>query len=141
MGFITRPSEYEIEHHVQIFAGQAYAATHGGSLPDTRFWREMEFRRSLNPARFDHWHHNIGWMLEHDGNHASRPIRPHSWVGRMRGPAVPIVPQRPVEPTTPILNPRTIPEPASLATLSISLALWLAAAFILGRRETRNAKT
>lgn len=64
MSFIVHPSKWEVEHAGAIFSGQAYQATHDGQLPDTPMWRMLEFRHSLNSARFDHWHPNVGLILE-----------------------------------------------------------------------------
>lgn len=93
MGFIVHPSEWEVEHAGAVFAGQAYQATHDGALPDTPMWRMLEFRHSLNPARFDHWHPNVGLILENgdsgtftEGVAGASPA-PHHWIGYMRGPS------------------------------------------------------
>jgi len=37
-----------------------------GLLPDTPFYNYMRWRRSLNPARFDHYHPNLGPALAED---------------------------------------------------------------------------
>lgn len=133
MGFVVSPSKFEIEFHRQIFAGQAYAAMHDGALPLTRFWREMEFRHDLNAARFDHYHRNIGMILEHDGNHVSDLMRNHDWTGCMREPTVSLCP---IEP--PRLSTQAIPEPPSFVMGVACVVAWIAAATILARRESRK---
>lgn len=64
MGFIVHPSKWEVDHARVIFAGQAYQASHDGQLPETAMWKRLEFRRELNPDRFERWHPNIALMLE-----------------------------------------------------------------------------
>lgn len=64
MGFIVRPSPWEVQHARGIFAGQAHQAQNGGQLPDTPMWRMLEFRYSLNTARFTYFHPNVARMIE-----------------------------------------------------------------------------
>ncbi|APW63393.1 hypothetical protein BSF38_04959 [Paludisphaera borealis] len=89
MGFIVHPSKWEAEHAGAILAGQAYQSTHDGRLPDTAMWKMLEFRHSLNPSRFDHWHPNVALILENRepvGFQSVRVLQPHRWMGHMRGP-------------------------------------------------------
>ena len=89
MGFSVAPTKWEIQHAGQIFAGQQYAATHGGQLPDTPMWRMLEFRHSLNERRFDFYHPNVGRILDlADGVSSSTTpddVTP-AWQNIMRGP-------------------------------------------------------
>jgi len=95
MGFIVRPSAWEVQHARGIFAGQAYQAQNGGQLPDTPVWRMLEFRYSLNTARFTYFHPNVARMIEQ--KLTPPPVAP------------PPVAPPPVEPPPPITPPITPP--------------------------------
>jgi hypothetical protein len=62
----------------EVRDGRIYRSEHGGLLPDNVFWRYLEARWELNPARFDHWHPRIGpWLAEdYRLQHESQTITP-----------------------------------------------------------------
>lgn len=131
LGFIVRPSEWEQSHAVAIFAGQAYEAENH-ALPDTPMWRMLESRHDLNPARFDHWHPNVGLILEHGFQPHPDHRTPHNWTGYMRGPASPGLPLIPLGPNEtphvvcqtepPHMGRQVAPEPAASTMLAMALA-------------------
>lgn len=119
MGFMVSPSAWERAHAAGIFAGQKHEAEHG-TLPNTPMWRMLEYRHDLNPARFDHWHPNIGIILEHRDHHAIVP--PHHWIGHMRGPSLSCEPL-PALPPPPQQGSQTVPEPAASTMLAMAFVL------------------
>lgn len=135
MGFIVAPSQFEIEHHAAIFAGQAYEAEHG-VLPDAPMWRMLERRFELNPARFSFWHPNIAILIERQGSPSTPPAcrAPHGWIGCMRRPPMPIIPSPLCEPPGVVCQPvpphsgsQVVPEPAASTLLAIAFTascLW-----------------
>ena len=157
MSFIVHPSKWEVEHAGGIFKGQAYQATHDGQLPDTPMWRMLEFRHSLNAARFDHWHPNVGLLLEHreakvESARISQTYN-DKWIGYMRGPQWPSQPIAPEQYTNPIppsdvtglraigkapSSPayQAVPEPS--AAIQGLTALALTVAIILKRHRLRR---
>lgn len=137
--FTVRPSQFEVDHVHAFVAGERYAEQHGGELPENGFWRDIEFRYDRNPHAFSIVHPNFKLLLDrlersHDGNHANCPTDAHRWIGRMRGP---VVPSCPIEPP---LNPQTVSvaEPASFVMGVACVAVWLGAAIVLGRRDSRK---
>lgn len=157
MSFIVHPSKWEAEHAGAIFAGQSYQSTHDGQLPDTPMWRMLEFRHSLNSARFDHWHPNVGLILEHrePGLESANLSGPHGWIGHMRGPGwhhEGVVPEQlantiPPSEVSPPLSSLTAPPPTTTATQSVPepsavfqglTAIALTVAFVLKRRRGRR---
>lgn len=110
MGFIVRPSAWEVQHARGIFEGQAYQAQNGGQLPDTPMWRMLEFRYSVNAARFTYFHPNIGRMIE-------QKLTPPAPVTPVDPPPVdppPLTPPVPLEPPVdppPITPPPVDPPP------------------------------
>ncbi len=150
MSFIVHPSQWEIEHAGAIFSGQAYQAAHDGQLPDTPMWRMLEFRHSLNAARFSHWHPNVALILENREPAAESPQyslpRVHGWIGHMRGPALPVqsfTPEqlastpltpdvadwRAITQTPPQVQTQAVPEPSAalqgLTALAFTLAVFV----------------
>lgn len=99
MSFTVRPSQWEIEHAGGIFAGQAYQVQHNGQLPDTPMWRLLEYRYSVNAARFTFYHPNIGRMI---AQKLTPPPPP---------PVVPPVTPPPVTPPSPITPPPPVGPP------------------------------
>jgi hypothetical protein len=140
MSFIVRPSKWEVEHAKGIFAGQAYAATHGGELPDTPMWRMLEFRHTLNPARFDFWHPNVGLLLESrpSGTPTGGQPAPQELTEKPITPTTPVTPPTEVPPTTTTREqeipptPHAVPEPT--AVFQGLMAATLAVALIAKRR-------
>jgi hypothetical protein len=109
MSFVIAPSHFEVDHFRAIFAGQTYLAEHG-DLPDNPFWRAMERRRELNPARFSYWHPNISYLLE------------YRWFKPVDPPVInlPIeTPQCLVPP--PETRAQVAPEPAASTMLALAL--------------------
>jgi hypothetical protein len=108
--FTIKPSQFEVEHWPAIRAAELYQAEHGDALPATPIWRALERRHDLNPARFDHWHPNLGIMIErmeqHDADDGGASV----------------VVQEP-----PVLAALSVPEPSSLALWCVGLAvvLWV----------------
>jgi hypothetical protein len=107
-------------------------------VPDTEFWRYLEARWELDPARFDHWHSRIGpWLAEeyrltHDPKTITPPISP---------PLILVVPTDP-PPLTPPLPGGGDPPPPRIYTTSgatpepsswILLATSAFAAFVVSR--------
>lgn len=154
MSFIVHPSNWEIEHAGAIFRGQVYQATHDGQLPDTPMWRMLEFRHSLNAARFDHWHPNVGLILEQkqpdvEGLQLSQHDT-NNWMGNMRDPLQSFVPDaftntpsppdvsalRAIAKAPPTLNSQSVPEPS--AALQGLTALALTVAIMLKRHRLRR---
>ena len=150
MSFIVHPSKWEVEHAGAIFSGQAYQATHDGELPDTPMWRMLEFRHSLNSARFDHWHPNVGLMLERDAPvlHSVQlsPYEIQNRIGQIgvsQGPLQPFVPEhsttapptsdvsawRAIATAPPRLTSQSVPEPSGelqgLTALALTVAIML----------------
>jgi hypothetical protein len=99
MGFIVPPSKWEIRHAAPIFAAQKYQAANDGQLPDTRMWRMLEFRHSLNAKRFNFYHPNIGKMIETQYNRPPAPIIPPP--PPIDPPVAPLIPPVPSVPPVP----------------------------------------
>lgn len=139
MGFYVAPTKWEVQHAGQIFAGQQYAAAHGGELPNTPLWRMLEFRHSLNEKRFDHYHPNVGRILEQAGKPTAPPVTSEgalpAWRSIMRGPTSepPIVPTFPLTPPIPSygppsgpdggppVGPAAVPEPSAVVMLAVAM--------------------
>ena len=154
MGFYVAPSKWEIQHAGQIFAGQQYAAAHGGELPDTRLWTMLEYRHSLNARRFDFYHPNVGRLLEQAGKAA--PSTPavdvlHDWRSIMRtssespvastpplSPPIPSYGSSSGQDVNPPVGPAAVPEPSAVVLLTLAMASTvLAAGFQRFRRRSR----
>ncbi len=80
------------------------SASPSGVLPHTAFVEYLQWRRGLNPARFDHFHPQLGQMLLQDQ------------IARSTVPPPVVVPKGPVEPggvnPPPPIGPQ-VPEPNS----------------------------
>ena len=51
--------------HDELAFAARYREHHGDALPDSTFWHWLEYRRSIDPPRFDHWHPTVGrWIAE-----------------------------------------------------------------------------
>lgn len=95
-----------------------------GLLPDNALTRYLQFRRSLNPTRFDRFHPTLGAILVED-----QKIK--AGVNCVAGELIP-PPVQPPRPGTPLPNPpiggggeipiRAVPEPGSLALILIGSA-------------------
>ena len=92
--------------HRELLFGEHYAEHHGGFLPDTPFWRHLEMKHDLAPARFDFWHPIVGRWIERS-EHMHRGTVP---------PPVVIQPQQITPP--PITVTSSVPEPASWLLLA-----------------------
>lgn len=157
MGFIVPPSKWEIQHAKPIFAAQKYQAAHGGQLPQTPMWRKLEFRHSLNSARFNFYHPNIGRMIEAQGG-SPTPVQQviDGWKGHMRGPTPEVVAPGEIIPpeivvipppadtgggssVTPPpnpLSPQVVPEPTSILMFA-GAVLVMGLGFHRSRRRPR----
>lgn len=126
--FSVRPSNWELDHAHALLAGERYAEAHDSVLPHNAFWRDIEFRYDRSPYAFSINHPNFKLLLdrltiEHARNHEPCTIPPPCWT------------ECPVEPP---LNHQTVPEPASVVMGIACVALWLGAAIVLGRRDSRK---
>lgn len=96
----------------QFHVAQRYRAEHGDELPTTPFWRYLEHREGLDPARFAHWHPIV-----------ARWIREDQWLRRHDAGSPPgesLVP--PIAPQ----DPAGVPEPSSWVLLVIGMiVVWL----------------
>lgn len=94
---LTNETEYIIYHpsdlHRFILKAEESIET-TGQLPDTQLWHFLEWRRSLNEIRFDHYHPEFTKLFK-----LEKPV--------------PIIP-------TPI-TPNSVPEPNSLVLMIIGL--------------------
>lgn len=86
--------------------------SHLGRLVDTPFVDYLSWRRSLDPARFDHYHPNVGPELAL----MTTPVRATPAATTMGG-----VPKHPFRPT-----PQNLPEPGSLGIAFVLLGAGLA---------------
>ncbi|WP_165072791.1 hypothetical protein [Paludisphaera rhizosphaerae] len=132
MGFYVAPSKWEIQHAGQIFSGQQYAATHGGELPDTPMWRMLEFRHALNERRFDHYHPNVGRILElANGSSPTTSVEVSpTWTNIMRGSTTPSMPPVPSyggdgssvgqDVDTPVSS-TAVPEPSAVVMMALAM--------------------
>lgn len=138
MGFSVAPTKWEIQHAGQIFAGQQFAATHGGQLPDTPMWRMLEFRHSLNERRFDYYHPNVGRILDlADGASSSTTSddATPAWQNIMRGPTTSVSPLPTMPPVpsygnegssvgqngdTPVTT-TAVPEPSAVVMMGLAM--------------------
>lgn len=55
--------------------GLRYREHHDGQLPGTPFWRYLEARYDLDPARFTHWHPRVGHWI-HEAHHPGQGMSP-----------------------------------------------------------------
>jgi hypothetical protein len=108
--------------HVKIPMGIRLVVVNG-LLPDNPLVEYLRWRRSLNPARFDHWHPRIGPMLATD-------VRVRESLCTHLEPQV-VVPPRTV-PNRPVTH---APEP-STAGISLVLVAWAALARPWGRGQS-----
>ncbi len=139
MGFTVRPSAWEVQHVRQISAGQAYQASHSGQLPNTPVWRMLEFRYSVNAARFSHYHPNVAQMIQIK-NTIPTPSAPVPPITPPPSIVVPEVPppiiNPPVDPITPpkeqvVVPPpdpdggggTVVPEPATFGMLIVAVVM------------------
>lgn len=85
---------------------EVFRAEHHDLLPPDHVWRTLEARWALDPARFDHYHHQAGRWIQEDWEQRhkilSNPEPP--LTGRTKVP--------PPTPDTPILH--ATPEPSAL---------------------------
>jgi hypothetical protein len=94
-----------------------------GLVPDNAHWRYLNFRRDLNPARFDRYHPTLGAILaENDLLRTTQGCI----AGQIVPPPGPFVPPPGVpSPGPPTVGPpavRNVPEPGSLALLALGIA-------------------
>ncbi|WP_337176685.1 PEP-CTERM sorting domain-containing protein [Paludisphaera sp.] len=158
MGFIVPPSKWEIRHAAPIFAAQKYQAANDGRLPDTRMWRMLQFRHSLNANRFNFYHPNIGKMIETQYNRPPVPIVPPPFippdvpVPPIDPPPAPIVPPLPIVPPVPPdgggtgTNPNpvvpqlpAVPEPSAFLMLAGAILVAGVGVVRLRRRSSERA--
>lgn len=59
--YVRDPATYA-KHHPRIAI--LFAALRSGDAPSTPFYRYLETRRARNPARFDHYHPNVGPLIQ-----------------------------------------------------------------------------
>lgn len=118
--------------YAALFAQQARLAAGdytnvSGLLPTSPAWNYLRFRRSLDPARFDHYHPQIGPLLDVDQqvrHQLDNPPQPQvlnpppSDTGNSGGGGTP--PTNP--PSTPPLPP-SVPEPASVVLFLTGLTV------------------
>ena len=111
----------------RLASAQAFIQLHG-ALPNTPFMNYLRWRRSLNAARFDHYHPLIGPLLGEDAGSRSNSVNldplplsdgpsgdpPIGIDGRPGGRSGP----PPIDPP----NASSVPEPASFALLGLGLA-------------------
>jgi len=97
-----------------------------GLLPDNPYWRYMNFRRNINPARFDFYHATLGALI-HENNRLR--LGTVSVPQELIPPTLPIA-TLPITPGIPSPVPpvgggpgvRLVPEPGSIALLLIGAA-------------------
>lgn len=95
-----------------------------GLLPNNAHFRYLQFRRNINPMRFDRYHPSLGALLAED-------TRLRTGQGCVGGEIIPppVTPPTPPGIPSPIppiggpgVGPTAVPEPGSLALLSLGLA-------------------
>lgn len=110
----------------------------GGLLPDTPLVAYLHWRRSLNPARFDHFHPWFAGLLERDLllRTSATPLRP---VMEQSLPPVPALPPHtsPPIPGPPI--PRMPPSPSTPEPSTALMAGLLIASAAVLRRRVRSS--
>src|SRR4051794_17608907 len=57
----TKADPPNIDLHIRVLMDKALKSPHAASNRNVQY---LEWRRSLNPARFDHWHPKMGPMLQ-----------------------------------------------------------------------------
>jgi hypothetical protein len=95
-----------------------------GILPDNSLTRYLDFRRSLNPVRFDHYHPTLGAILVED---QKLKMGSGCVAGEIIPPPIPVPP--PVGTPSPgppagggPLPPRFVPEPTSMVLVLLGSA-------------------
>lgn len=98
--------------HSELLFGERYAEHHGGLLPNTPFWRYLEDRSEIDPARFRHWHPVIGRLFADDpGLH----------------PTAPVPPTQPQQILPPPIGSESVSEPGGAVLLGVSAVMyWIA---------------
>ncbi len=91
----------------------ALTASPDGSLPSSSFVAYLQWRRSLNTARFDYFHPQLGQLL--NPGQIARVDTPAT------GGVTPPPPIQPPPPVIPPINPE-VPEPSSAAVALLLLA-------------------
>jgi hypothetical protein len=90
----------------ELLLAERYSEHHGGLLPNTPFWRYLEARSELDPARFRHWHPIVGRLISDDpGLH----------------PTVPVLPTGPQQILPPPIGSQSVPEPSGGMMLGLSM--------------------
>jgi MYXO-CTERM domain-containing protein len=92
-----------------------------GLLPDTPLVEYLRWRRSLDPARFDHYHPNVGPMLAEDALTRMSLLNPPPNLGQVVNPPGTPPPPVPVPPLPPNPPDAKVSEPSS-ALLGLVLA-------------------
>ena len=107
---------------------ERYRDSHGDQLPDTPFWRYLEARYALDPARFRHWHPRVGrWISEIPPPVPMMPMPPPE--GQEIGPPPPMKP--------PAGSGGTVPEPGAAVLMAVGLVwAWLTFRGDRGGRST-----
>ena len=106
-----------------------------GILPDTSLTRYLQYRRGLDPVRFDFYHPTLGAILVEDKN---LKMATNCVGGELIPPPTPTVPPGTPAPGPPIGGGppvRVVPEPASLTL--VVLGLVAVAMPALARRRPR----
>jgi hypothetical protein len=126
-------------HELDAFLREARASLiETGSLPVSRIWDYLEWRRDRNPARFDHYHPEFvrlfHWAHEHHKlvPHESLPITP-ILIGDIVPGIVTIMTPPPVIPP-PRESALVVPEPSSLTLAVWAIAVGLA---VVAARKAR----
>jgi hypothetical protein len=105
----------------QFKLARAYRQTHDDQLPPTLFWNFLEYKYSLDPARFTHYHRLAGkWISE------IPPILPPV-ITTHSGP--------PGGQTGPPVMTQSTPEPATLVLLAISLVITFVFHLVVTKRK------
>lgn len=114
----------------RLASAQSFIQLHG-SLPQTPFMNYLRWRRSLNHARFDHYHPLIGPLLGEDAAVRAKSVIPPPPIGSS-DPSPPTTITDFGLPGGPPHHPPgnqpngapSVPEPASFALLGIGIGVW-----------------
>ncbi|MDE2506314.1 MAG: hypothetical protein KGM43_03795, partial [Planctomycetota bacterium] len=113
-----------------------------GLVPTNAYYNYLRFRRSLDPARFDHYHRNLGALLAEDSRVrallaacATNPNPPPAGEGGGSGGSNGGGSSGP--PPPPTVSPPAAPEPASVVIFVIAGVLLVGPR--LARRRRRPA--
>lgn len=100
-----------------------YRESHNDLLPNTPFWKYLEYRHDIDPIRFDHYHPLMGrWIEQYEKIIGSCP------AVLMPPVVIPVIPP-------PVGSPyrvASVPEPSSAVLLSI--AVICGAVFVVATR-------